>query len=310
MYEPHEDHRRQLEASAPGVEWRTATDETSAARAIVDADAVLGNRYFLQSLPYAGRLRWMQSNSMGVDVILRGIADRPELCLTSVRGVYDAEMADHAMAMILALLRGLPEARDAQRRGVWERRPLRRLTGLRVLILGWGGVGRSIARRLRGFGCDITGVRRCHTGAPSMDAEGFLVGGPDAWRDRLGLTDILILALPETPLTRHIVAKDELRALPADALVINVSRGGTLDEKALQASLSSGRLRAALDVLEEEPPGPGHWVWTSDRLLLTPHVGRSVESPPFQWEPIFVENVRRFHDGLPLLNIVDKTRGY
>jgi phosphoglycerate dehydrogenase-like enzyme len=310
MYRPHSAHEEALRRAAPAARFETAQDEGSAAELIRDADVVLGNRYFLQSLPHARQLRWMQSNSAGVDLILTAGAALDGLVVTCARGVYDNEVADHAVALVLGLARGLHHARDAQLMRRWKRSPLTTLRGRRALVLGWGGIGRGIARRLEGFGVEVTGVRR-RISQPKVEPEGLVVLPPDAWRARLPETEILVLALPLTHETRRVVGRVELSDLPDGALVVSVGRAQTLDEKALLDALAAGRLAgAALDVLDEEPPGPDHRAWSESRLLLTPHVARSPEQPPFRWEPLFVENLRRFVAGEALLNVVDIHAGY
>ncbi|HEX8212795.1 MAG TPA: NAD(P)-dependent oxidoreductase [Longimicrobium sp.] len=311
MYPPSPAHRAALEEAAPGVEIRVASSAEDAARHIAGADAVLGNRYFLQSLPRARRLRWMQSNSMGMDLVLSAGELLDGVAVTSVRGVYDDEVAEHALALALALLRDLHRLRDDQRERRWTRRPLARLSESRALVLGWGGVGVGIARRLAALGVRVEGVRRSHRGAAAGDSTGFPVWGPDRWRDRLPHAELLFLALPLTPDTRCLVGRAELAALPHHARVINVGRGGTIDQAALLEALAAGRLGgAALDVLEEEPPSPDFAGWAEPRLIVTPHVARSMELPPHRWEPLFVENLRRFAAGEPLCNVVSRELGY
>jgi phosphoglycerate dehydrogenase-like enzyme len=309
MYPPSAGHRAALEAAAPGVALRVAGDAAEAGRWIEDADLVLGNRYFLQSLPRARRLRWMQSNSVGVDRILDGGVDLGDLVLTCTRGVYDDEVAEHALALALGLVRGLHLGRDAQRERRWPRLSLPTLAGRRALVLGWGGVGRGIARRLAALGVTVEGARRRE--GTERDEEGFRVWGRSTWRRALPQTDLLFLALPLTAETRHLVGRKLLATLPPGARVVNVGRGGTLDEGALLAALRSGRLAgAALDVLEQEPPAPEDPLLGDPRCLVTPHAARSLESPPFRWEPLFVENLRRFARGEPLLHVVDRKAGY
>jgi phosphoglycerate dehydrogenase-like enzyme len=289
-----------------------AGDEQAAARLIADADAVLGNRYLLQSLPHARTLRWVQSGSVGVDRILAGAGERLRgVILTCARGVYDDEVAEHALALLLGLARGLHLARDAQREHRWGRWSLPALAGRRALVLGWGGVGRGIARRLAGLDVTVAGVRRTHSGPPARDATGFLVHGPATWRDALPRTDALVVALPLTPATRKIVGPAEIAALPPRALLVNVGRGGTVDDDSLLAALRAGKLvGAGLDVLAGEPLPPHHPAWDEPRLLITPHVARSLEGTVRRWETLFVENVRRYAAGEPLLNVVDQEAGY
>src|SRR5207237_134171 len=131
------------------------------------------------------------------------------IVLTCARGVYDDEVADHAVALVLGLARGLHLARDAQRERRWERLPLQTLTGRRALVLGWGGIGRGIARRLQACGVDVEGVRR-RIGETEVEPEGFVVHPPTAWRGRLAETHLLVVALPLTHETRRIIGRAEL----------------------------------------------------------------------------------------------------
>ncbi len=311
MYPPSPEHEAALRAAAPGAAFAVARNEAEAAREIADADAVLGNRYFLQSLPHARRLRWMQSNSMGVDRILGAGAGLSQVTLTCARGVYDEEMADHALALVLALLRRLPRFFAQQQQAVWERAALPALGGLRALLLGWGGVAQAAARRLRAFGIAVEGVRRRAPESGETTPEGFRVWGPASWRAALPRADLLLLALPLTRETRHLAGEAELRALPRGAYVVNVGRGGTLEEAALFDLLRRHHLAgAALDVFEEEPLPASHPAWRVPNLLITPHVARSAENASFRWEPLFIENLRRFASGEPLLNVVDREAGY
>jgi phosphoglycerate dehydrogenase-like enzyme len=156
----------------------------------------------------------------------------------------------------------------------------------------------------------VEGVRR-QIVRKEIDPEGFVVHPPSGWFDLLPRTDVLVLALPLTHETRGLIGADALAALPDGSLLVNVGRAETLDERALLEALREDRIGgAALDVLDHEPPPPDHPAWSEPRLLLTPHVARSPEQPPFRWEPLFVENLRRFAAGEPLLNVVDVRAGY
>jgi phosphoglycerate dehydrogenase-like enzyme len=312
FYTPGEAHWAALRAAAPAAEFLVATSEAEARQLIPDCEVVLGNRFFWQSLPYARSLRWMQSNSMGVDLILERAGDQlRHIVVTSARGVYSGELAEHTLALLLGITRGLGLARDHQRAHLWGRWALPMIAGKRALVLGWGETGKQIGRRLRAFDVTVTGVRRRHDGPPTMDDTGCLVHGPATWRDALGHTDILILVLPLTAETRQLVGQAELAALPTGAVVINVGRGDTLDQQALRTHLQSGHLYGAgLDVFSTEPLPPDHPLWDEERLLITPHVARGLEIAPYLWEPLFVENLRRYGAGEPLLNVVDQEAGY
>ncbi|MGA1769907.1 MAG: NAD(P)-dependent oxidoreductase [Steroidobacteraceae bacterium] len=250
---------------------------------------------------------------MGVDTILRQAGQRLDgVVLTCARGVYADEVADHAMALLLGVARGLREAVEAYGERRWGRWTLPTLAGRRALVLGWGATGQAIGRRLEGFGVSVTGVRRR---TPTEDAigrtDGVVIHHPTTWRGELGHTDLLVIALPLTPDTEGCIGVQELASLPDDAIVVNVGRGAIIDQRALFATLRSGRLRGAgLDTLASEPPPADDPAWDVPRLLLTPHVGRSLEVAPPKWESLFEDNLRRFVRGEPLQNVVDRSAGY
>ena len=308
-YVPSAGHLERLRGHAPKAGFTLARNLEEARAGMVEAEVVLGNRYFLQALPSATRLRWMQSNSMGVDLILRGAGRRLDgVELTCARGLYADEVADHALALLLGVSRGLRESVEAYAERRWPRWPLLTLAGLHALVLGWGALGKAIGRRLHGFGVRVSGVRR--TG-PTTEADGVIVHGPETWRAELPKVDLLIIALPLTPATERCVGAAELASLPRDAVVVNVGRGAVLDQAALFGELRSGRLfGAGVDTLIEEPPLAGDPVWEVPRLLVTPHVGRSLEVGVAKWEGLFEENLRRWVVGEPLLNVVDPVAGY
>lgn len=311
-YEASEPHLRRLRESAPGAEVVVAAAEDEARELVPDADALLGNRFLVQSLPFAKRLRWVQSGSMGVDPILRRAGGAlAGVVLTCARGLYADEVADHAMALLLGVARGLRPAVEAFGDRRWDRWSLRTLAGSRALVLGWGETGRAIGRRLRGFEVLVQGVRRRHEGPPVRDADGVPVHGPGTWRAELPATDLLVLSLPLTNATVSAVGAPELDALARGAIVVNVGRGAVIDERALFDRLRAGTLAGAgLDTLCEEPALPDHPAWSVPGLLLTPHVARSLETGARRWEPLFEENLRRFARGEPLLGVVDQAAGY
>lgn len=302
MYEASAEHLARLERAAPDANFARVADEAAARHAIRDAAAVLGNRFLLQSLPFAKRLQWVQSNSVGMDVILTGIGTAPSFVLTNARGVYDDEIADHAVALALALTRRLHVFRDQQRAGRWERASLPAMSSRRALILGCGGVGRAIAARLRAFGANVRMARR--------DTNGDALSASE-WRGVLPETDLLILALPLTRETRGAVGRAEIASMPPGAIVVNVGRGETLDVAAARDALRSGHLGGlGADVFASEPLPPDDPLWATSGALITPHVSRSVENGSKRWEQLFEENVRRFAAGEPLLNVVDPMKGY
>jgi phosphoglycerate dehydrogenase-like enzyme len=266
----------------------------------------------------AGRkLRWVHSAAAGVGNVLKsGIADS-DVALTNSAGIHGPPIAEFIVAGVLHFLRGLDVAIAQQRRSEWSKAffvaddsPLRELSDCRVLIVGAGGLGSETARRLSCLGATCVGVRRRpQLGAP----EGFSrVVGPAGFDDELGAADILVLAAPLTADTSELMTRARLARLPRGAIVVNVARGAMLDENALADMLREGGLRGAvLDVFREEPLATTSRLWQLPNALVVPHV--SPVSPGRFWPrqlDLFLDNWRRYVNGTPLRNLVDKQAGY
>jgi phosphoglycerate dehydrogenase-like enzyme len=308
MYEPDKNHLEALQAAAPKAEIVWAKNEEMAREQIRRADAVLGNRYFLQSIAFAEKLQWMQSGSSGVDLILKSDQIPRLVQITSAKAIYDEEIAEHTLALIFSLYRQLHLFRDDQKNKIWNRRPLPKLSQRRVLILGWGGIGQAIGRKLLALGAIVHAVVRNPRISDSMNVSLY---GPDNWHSILPQIDLLVVALPLTSSTRQMVSRPILQGLPKHAYLVNVSRGDVVDEQALLEQIRSHQLQgAALDVFVEEPLTATSPLWEEERILITPHVARSLEHSSYGWEPLFIENLRRFYCGEPLLNQVDRQSGY
>jgi len=211
-----------------------------------------------------GRLRVIQTLSAGVDWLVGRVPDSVMVC--NAQGVYDAPLAEWVVGAILAMQRGLMRARDAQAKHEWDTIEPPELFGSRVVILGYGSIGRAIGDRLRPFGVHIVGVARS-----ARDG----VRGLEELDAVLGDADILVDILPLTAETRGLVDARRMALLPDGALVVNAGRGRTIESAALVAELQSGRLRAALDVTDPEPLPPEHPLWDLPNVLITPHMAGS-----------------------------------
>jgi phosphoglycerate dehydrogenase-like enzyme len=307
-YGAPESHLDALRRIATGFRVVRVESVDEAQREIADARVFLGNPFFLQSLPFARELRWMQSNSAGADLILgERLAREHPFVLTLARGVYDEEMADHALALLYAALRDLPGAFRAAAERRWQRRSLPHLAGRTAFVFGWGGVGQAIARRLMAAKARVVGVRRNPDGgSPESGVE--IVDLATGMR-RLPDADVVLLALPLSPETRGLFDRAAFSALRDGVFVVNVARGGLIDESALADHLD--RLGGVgLDVFAEEPLPAAHFLWSHPRVVLTPHVARSPDAGPAPWLPLFELNLARFVAGQALLHVADKERGY
>jgi phosphoglycerate dehydrogenase-like enzyme len=285
--------------------------------AIADAEVYFGFGISPSLFAAARRLRWVHSAAAGVGGLLFPEMLASAVTVTNSAGVHAVPMAEQVLAGLLFLLRSLDLARERQGARQWDREAfvgangrMRELGDCRVLVVGAGGIGSAIARRLSFLGSRCVGVRRRpERGAP----EGFeRVVGPEQWEEPLPTTDILVLSAPATSATRALVGATQLDLLPPGAIVVNVARGSLLDERALADRIASGRLRGAvLDVFSEEPLPPESPLWGLSSVVLTPHV--SAVSPHGFWErelSLFIDNWHRYMAGKGMRNVVDKVEGY
>ncbi len=262
-----------------------------------------------------GTLRWAHSGTAGVGSSLAHLGGTG-IVLTNSAGVHAEPIADWVIAAIGYFARGLDRMVEAQALGRWAKEdftdrsvPIRDLEGLRVGIVGLGGIGGAVARRATALGMTVAAVRRrpVKGGLPGLR----WVAGLDELPRLAAESDCLVIAAPHTAATAGAVSGDVLALLPRDAIVVNASRGTLLDEAALLEALEAGRLRgAALDVFAVEPLPAGHPFWGHPRVLVSPHV--SAVSPRF-WEretALIVDNIRRYLAGAPLSNVVDLEAGY
>lgn len=248
-----------------------------------------------EALRTPGRLRVIQTLSAGVDWLVGGVP--PQVTVCNARGVYDGPLAEWVVGAILAMQRGVLQARDAQARGTWTEFEGHELAGQRVVIVGFGSIGAAVADRLRPFDVDIVGVARsARDGVRGMDALDSLLPG----------AAILVNLLPLTGQTTGYLDARRLGLLPDGALFVNAGRGRTVDTPALVTELQSGRLRAALDVTDPEPLPDGHPMWSLPNVLVSPHVAGDSPASTRRAFELAGAQVRRFAAGEPLQNVVDR----
>ena len=294
---------------------RGDSDEETLAH-VADADIAFSSRITASHLAAAHRLKWVHSPAAGIGSMLFPSMIESGVILTNSRGISAPAIAEHSVAVTLALLRKLPLASERQRTRTWaqnelsaEGRRIRTLRGARVLIVGLGAIGTETARLFAALGAHVTAIRRrVSEPAPPSVAQ---VWPPSQLHQALPDTDVVIVAAPQTPDTVHLIGRDELAAMKDDAVLVNVSRGKLVDEAALVKALDAGRLRgAALDVFEHEPLSSDSPLWSHPDVLITPHVAGFSERYWPDARSLFAENLRRFVAGQPLRNVVDKRAGY
>lgn len=238
-------------------------------------------------------LRVVQTLTAGVDNVRPYV--RPGVLLCNARGVHDASTSELGVALILASLRGIPEFVRAQSERRWAAERRESLADKRILVVGAGSVGQALARRLEPFECDVTLVGR--TSRPG-------VAGLDQLPDLLPTADVVVLLVPLTEKTRGMVDAKFLARMKDGALLVNIARGPVVDSHALLAELTSGRLRAALDVTDPEPLPPDDPLWQMPNVLLSPHVGGNTSAFVPRGRRLVREQLYRYVAGEPLANVV------
>ena len=261
-------------------------------------------------LALALNLRWLQTGGAGVEGLIPHVQS-PALTLTNARGVGAAPLTEHMFGMLLMVIRRLAQAWDRQKTHQWDGRGLGDrvglLSGKTLGVLGVGAIGGHSAEVGKAFGMRVVGLRR--NAAPHPAVERMYAPG-----DRLSFLaecDVVMNTLPLTPATRGFLGRTEFDALPPGAILINTGRGATVDTDALLSALVSGQLGAALlDVTDPEPLPPGHPLWTTENVYITPHYSGSRPDYSALADAIFLDNLRRYLAGEPLVNVVDKGEGY
>ena len=282
-------------------------DEEDFARGIENVEVLLALRPPRGHWQRAHRLRLVQMPGAGVDSLLPE-PDLPEsVRIANARGIHEPEMAEFTLALILALAKRIPRAAQQQARGEWKMYAGLRLEGATVGILGLGAIGHSVARRCKALGMRVIGTR--YSAEPLEFVDQVL--GPADTRRVLEQSDVVVVLLPLTPETRSSIDAEALAAMKPRALLVNVARGGIVDELALARALDDGRLGgAAVDVFEQEPLPDSSPLWCARNCLVTPHVAGLSRDYMSRVGGIFFENIRRLESGEPLVNEIDRSRGY
>lgn len=245
-----------------------------------------------------GRVRVVQTQALGFDDAIGHVPDGITWC--NAVGVHEGPTAEIAVGLLIASLRGLDDFARAMPDGRWMRGWHRGLLGARVLLLGYGGIGTEVHARLDGFGVDLVRVAR----SARSDEHGAIHGIDDLLTLLPGV-DAVVVAVPYGPDTHHLVNDDFLSAMKPGALVVNVARGKVADTDALVRRAASGHVRVAADVWDPEPLPPGHPLWATPGVLVSPHAGGAVTTMHDRVEAIVREQVARLETGRPLLHVVD-----
>lgn len=312
-------HVERLRATFPHDRFLHAQSEREALGLIPDADVAFMSEVRPEHLAAARHLEWIHSPAAGVGSMLFPAMIESPVHMSNSRGISADTIAEHVLAVTLVLFRKLTLAFQSQATHTWAQDavladpPLRTIARSDVLIVGLGSIGMATARRMSALGARVTGVRRHADGSPPAFVD--RVGPPQALLDLLPSADVVVVAAPQTRETRHLIGARELGAMRRDSVLVNVSRGALVDERALATALSAAPATrtigaAALDVFEHEPLSHESPLWGLPNVLITPHMAGFRAD---HWDAVtalFADNLRRFESGQPLLNLVRKEEGY
>ena len=303
------DQRTRILAAEPRATIVEARGADKQRAEIADADVLFG-RVPPDIYPLAKRLKLYQSIGAGVDSALCPELINDDVPLSSEKGGVGVHLAEHAFGLLLTLTRGIHTAIRTPDYGLREsiRTDQRELYELTMGIVGFGGVGRDVAKRAVGFGMRVLGVD-IEDVAPEPGVEA--IWKPERMHEMLGQADIVVIGLPLTKATRHLFTRDLFRRMRPSAILINVTRGEIVYGDDLLAALNEGLLwGAGLDVTDPEPLPPAHPLWTHPRVIVTPHTAGGSPRRAGRVIATFCENLRRLRDGRPLLGLIDKHKGY
>jgi D-2-hydroxyacid dehydrogenase (NADP+) len=286
-----------------------AKSPTDMAQEVVDADAVIGG-ISKDLFPKAKKLKWVQTYSAGVEAYRWKEFLESSVVLTNCKIVQGPNIADHAMAMLLALTRGLNVFFADKGKEEYDREghDLLELQDMTAVVIGVGGIGSQIAQRAHGFGMKVIGVDPKDL-PPSITVSRMVY--PSALDSVLPLADVVFVSAPLTPESRHMMGPRQFDLMKKNSFFVAVSRGGLYDTPALVKALDSKKLAGAgLDVTDPEPLPKGHPLWKFPNVVITPHVAGNSPGSHARRVAVFKENIGRFVRNEPLRNVVDKQKGY
>jgi D-2-hydroxyacid dehydrogenase (NADP+) len=299
----------------PHITFNYATQPEQRAAGLKDCDVAFTWHLSAEELQAAPRLRWVHTSAVAVETMCLPELFARGVAVSNTRGVQAWPIAEHAIAMVLALSKQLPFALDQQRASRWaqnefvgERQPSL-LRGRTVGLIGVGTIGADIAKLASAFGMRVVAVRRrADLDRPKGVDEILPIDRLDRF---LPMLDVLVIAAPLTPDTDRLIDAGALARMKRGALLVNVGRGRIVDNAALVKALQSGHLAGAcLDVFEQEPLPAGDPLWTCPNVIITPHTSGFRRGHWDEVLDLFSENIRRFERGEPLKFRVDPALGY
>jgi len=258
----------------------------------------------------APKLKWMQAVSAGVDRHQGTDIWKSDVIMTGVSGIHATPISEYVLEFMLMLAKNAPFGFKMMQTKNWQRYMVRTLRGKTVGIIGLGHIGREVARLAKAFGMRVIATRRSVKKAGKARNVDLLLPR-DRLKELLEASDYVALTMPLTPETRHIIGEAEFKAMKSTAYIINIGRGGLIDQEALIKALDAKQIAGAgLDVVTPEPLPKESRLWNFDNVILSPHVSGGMEDYMLHATELFCDNLKRYLEGRKLRNLIDKKKGY
>lgn len=303
-------HKEKFQKAAPGHELVYCLASEVTPDLAATADVILGN-IPVSMLSGCSHLKWIQLNNAGTEGFCEPGALPEGTVLTNATGAYGTAISEHMIAMVFMLHKHLHEYYMQQQSCQWQRLgPMTVADQSTTLVLGMGDIGTAFAKKMHAMGSYIIGIRRSKRPKPDFVGEQYTM---DALVRVLPRADIVAMSLPGYDETRHIINEEMLRRMKPSAVLVNVGRGMSVDTMALCRALNEGRLGGAcLDVTDPEPLPPDHPLWKARNAIITPHAsgGFALDVTLEKILDLCVQNLERFINGQPLVNVIDMNTGY
>jgi D-2-hydroxyacid dehydrogenase (NADP+) len=284
-------------------------------RELADADIFTGFTVRPEQFALAKKLKWIHSTAAAVTQLMYPELRQSGIEVTNASGIHSIPMAEHILGTLIALARRFPDCFRYQQQARWAPqewwdapvRP-RELHGQVILLIGFGAIGRAVAKAVRPLGMRVWAVTRSGSGDAELAEKIFPVSKLD---EALSQADFVVVAAPETPETHQMMGAPQFARMKSSAYFVNVARGPLIDEAALIAALEQRTIAgAAIDVASEEPLPPESPLWKAENLLITPHVSAISDRLWERQTDLVMENLERWFSGRELVNRVDLARGY
>jgi phosphoglycerate dehydrogenase-like enzyme len=282
--------------------------------AISETDVILSwgakRDVMAELLARGNKLRWIHSRSAGLDSLMFPALVESPVPLTNGRGVFSQSLGEFIIAGVLYFAKNIPRMLHSQKAGRWDQFDVEEIRGQTIGIVGYGDIGRAIAKRASALEMKVLGMRR----RPELSQDDPYISamyGFGQKKEMIEQCDYVVSALPLTPETKDFISVADFAAMKKTAVFMNVGRGPVVDEPALIAALQNGKIRgAALDVFAVEPLPDGHPFFSMENVLMSAHCADNTSEWLNDAMRFFYENLERFHQGVDLQNIVDKKAGY